>query len=734
MQLTLFLNADATPFGHAVCDLLPAVGRCTGRTTHAQRQSAPAARAAQMLMQHAADIIETVAASHPAMQRHLDGKSAFVPLLELPDVLHTAACRLSAARAHGALAFDLHSGPWRIAALQALRNTPELNRLRIPDLQTALDDPDRVRVAMLASAPSLGRITQLTALQLDCATPDCLEVLLPPLSALSRLAELRVDVCDTATSKAAVVGLGKALATLSSLSSLCLGFDTVYPGLPAAVGPGLARMSRLKTLHMRTTTFTVNTARDLARHLPAVQLLDFGTAFLEADDAAHFVPARAALTSHLVVGLGTGGAAAVLQQVPTLTSAAFALNGPCSNGLLGALAAIPHLTSLRLGHSRRGETLQLSALNGDDFERFCSAMRGLHCLRLGSAGIDSARMTTLAPHIAACVQLRQLELSGCTLSGEVTATLFDFLAGLSTLTWLEVGLRGAAAAAAAGVWALTRLQHLCLRADSWGIDSAATVAGAMVRLNRLTHVCVGDGLQDEEAAAVLRGVSSARQLRSLQLVGAECGAAAAHAIGHELGSLTALEAVSMRRGRIAGDAVQALSLHLPRCLRLRSVDLSSAQLGDGDVEALAAAVVGARHLTTLNLALNRFSFAGADCLASGLASLREQLRPVWVQAYGQPARVQASGAQTLDVSVVGVSRQLIGEVASLRSNERLSFDAFRYPVISVVHGAVEAHDSDSQPDSDDDMLASEEEWPGDIDVELANHPYHDPPDWEDAYW
>ena len=680
VQLALFLDADTAPFARAICDLLPSAGRARKRGTQAQQYIAKAQHTLQALLQQTAEVVETVAASHSDMQRHLAGKSAFVPLLQLPDALHTAACRVSASAARGALAFDLHSGPWRIAALQVLRNTPELQSLHLPNAQTAYCDPERVRVAMLATAPSLARLTQLTAVSLERATLDCLDVLLPHLAALPRLRELRVDACDFDTGGLELHGsvLGKGLAALTALTSLSLGVGSVDAAFAEHLSNCLLHLSALKTLRMPCCSFRPNAARDLTCHLPALQLLDLGTAYLVADDAPHLVPARGDSSVHHARGLGAAGIVRVLQQLPSLTLGAFALSDACSSDLLVAVAAAPRLTSLKLARAGRKETLQLCATGIEEFRRFCCALQNVHCLQLGSAGIDDKRMTLLASHAAAFTKLNALQLSGCAVSGQSMVALLESMSRLSSLTELELGIVGAADGLQR-VNTLPQLQQLTLRADCWHLEAALEVADALRSLHRLKGVCVGGKMHDDVAAAVLRGLRCARQLRSLQLLCFECDSAVAQAFRSELSSLVALEVISLRRGHFAGDALPVLSGHVRRCPRLRCLDISSAQLCDGDVDAIIAAVEGLTGLTTLNLALNRFTRPGADRLAAGLAPVAEQLRPVRVPEAGLPAR---NAAEQPVLDAVGIDLALILRIAGVRTYQQLTFDDFGYPVIT----------------------------------------------------
>jgi hypothetical protein len=251
MQVAQYLHADTQVWEARVCASLPpcAVSSDAGPPALRTRsRSQPPERpahafdAAQLLSEQHVDVVEAIAAAHPALRNQ--GRPLLChKLAALPAAVHTAACQIMLQEHEGVSEVGVGHGSQLLQAVQALRSAPALTHLVVGLDVAGFPDhkeiwlPEAALQRQVQCIAHVAVLTQLRALTLHSPGVSALNTILAAatgLPALTHLAMLNILVAGSDANRnsrydrrvhTSVRALVKRISACSALCSLAMTGD-----------------------------------------------------------------------------------------------------------------------------------------------------------------------------------------------------------------------------------------------------------------------------------------------------------------------------------------------------------------------------------------------------------------------------------------------------------------------------------------------------------------------------
>jgi Ran GTPase-activating protein (RanGAP) involved in mRNA processing and transport len=370
----------------------------------------------------------------------------------------------------------------------------------------------------------------------------------------------------------------------------------------------LPRLSGIRELHLSGCCFPDSNLHDLAAGFAALQglsSLNLSCNELEADQVKVLAPALAHLPDLELLDLfgsrlqecGTLAVLSVLKNVRSIRHLDLGCNGMSSASSVPWYNHLPQLCMLQrlvLGCNPTqphrvsvfGMCKQRGREDGDATRRVRQDLRNYN--RLGTA-----LLLEMSPMLAACAQLKHLDLAGCSCGMQGGLALAHTLESLSAVTHLNMAhnalLDTGAAAICSALQGSAKIQWLDL---SWNAISGNKCVPALARLSQLKHLNLRvNELQDKGALQLascihcsVSGNGDSRECLGslLEELDVSYNDARHGTMGRVMQAAAALQ--GLRSLRVAGNAIaDADALHSVSCMSelsyLGLLDLSWCRLG-----------------------------------------------------------------------------------------------------------------------------------------------------------
>jgi Ran GTPase-activating protein (RanGAP) involved in mRNA processing and transport len=215
-------------------------------------------------------------------------------------------------------------------------------------------------------------------------------------------------------------------------------------------------------------------------------------------------------------------------------------------------------------------------------------------LNLSWNHIDFSGINVLAPAIAKCTKLTELNFSG---------------------NWTRIDDGGFYALARAIV-KCTAITTLDLSYNSISDEGASFLAPVLEKFTNLIELSLQhNNISSDGTKALASALVKCTHIATLNFWGNNIGDEGAQALTHALEKCTELTTLDIHSNNIGDDGAKALAPVLAKCVNLTELNLSDNNIGDTGIKALAYALVTCKKLTQLNLFENYIGGDGIRSLA-----------------------------------------------------------------------------------------------------------------------